>query len=92
MGDLDNNTTGINEVQTAKGQFSVAPYVATNDITISTAESGTVSLFSVSGKLVNKTNVKAGDNVLNVANLAPGVYLVNMGNKTQKFVKNKDEH
>ena len=86
-GDLDNNTTGINEVQTAKGQFSVAPYVATNDITISTAESGTVSLFSVSGKLVNKTNVKAGDNVLNVANLAPGVYLVNMGNKTQKFVK-----
>ena len=37
--------------------------------------------------MVNKTNVKAGDNVLNVANLAPGVYLVNMGNKTQKFVK-----
>ena len=86
-GGVIDSTTGINEVKTGNAELSVYPSVVTNEINVSAPNDGVVNMFSIQGKLIGKHNVKAGENVLDVTNLASGVYLINMGKATQKFIK-----
>ena len=43
-------------------------------------------IYSANGALVQLANVKKGANI-NLSNLKPGLYIVNMGDKTIKITK-----
>ena len=86
-GNAIDNTLGIGEVKANEAELTLYANVVTSEITISAQEAGVLNLFSVSGNLICKYDVKAGDNVIDVTNLPAGVYLISKGKTTLKFVK-----
>ena len=78
---------GIDEVAVGGTELSVSSGVVTDNVILTAAKACTVSIYSVQGKLIGKYNVKSGDNVISVANLPAGVYLIGTGTTTCKIVK-----
>ena len=78
---------GIDEVAVGGTELSISSGVVTDNVILTAAKACTVSIYSVQGKLISKYNVKSGDNVISVANLPAGVYLIGTGTTTCKIVK-----
>ena len=78
-------TNGIETV--AVQSASLYPTVASETITIATAEAGMANIFSAAGAKVAEISLKEGNNTIAVSQFTPGVYFVKVANKTLKFVK-----
>ena len=78
-------TNGIETV--AVQSASLYPTVASETITIATAEAGMANFFSAAGAKVAEFSLKEGNNTIAVSQFTPGVYFVKVANKTLKFVK-----
>ena len=78
-------TNGIENV--AVQSASLYPTVASETITIATAEAGMANIFSAAGAKVAEISLKEGNNTIAVSQFTPGVYFVKVANKTLKFVK-----
>ena len=79
----ETNGIGTIAVQSA----SLYPTVASETITIATAEAGMANIFSAAGAKVAEISLKEGNNTIAVSQFTPGVYFVKVANKTLKFVK-----
>lgn len=90
----DNNTAlAISNVAT-KGDISVYPNPATNNIYVehsTTNEPVQVAIYSVSGRLVKQATLSSNERMIDVQDLANGMYYIQINNKdinaTQKFIK-----
>jgi hypothetical protein len=75
---------GINEIN--KAQLTIYPNPAKNYITVESNQSGTLSLYDASGKLVLQQNIENGNNRIQVSSFDMGVYFVHVvledGSKT----------
>ena len=49
--------------------------------------SGTIDIYNVSGKKVSSLQASVGETVIDVSQLAPGVYIVKCGKQSFKFIK-----
>lgn len=72
--------------------FSVYPNPATSNATLVTGENGTYTIIGLTGNIISKGNVAAGENNISIGHLAAGYYLVRFenekgGSKTLKLLK-----
>ena len=66
---------------------SLFPTVASENVTIATAEAGMAYIYSTTGAKVAEIVLKEGNNTVAVSQFTPGVYFVKVANKTLKFIK-----
>ncbi|HRO43874.1 MAG TPA: T9SS type A sorting domain-containing protein [Flavipsychrobacter sp.] len=66
--------------------FSVFPNPATDKLHVSKEASGVYEVYDLRGVKVAASNIKEGEEV-NVQSLAPGIYMLKMGERTTRFVK-----
>lgn len=81
--------TGNEEiVNQTPSAISINPNPTTGKAILSGIEAGDiVSIYTVSGVLVSKTEAAASDVELNLSNLAEGMYFVKVGSSIQKIIK-----
>lgn len=68
-------------------KFNLYPNPASNMIRIEAEAAAEAQIMDVAGRVVMNVNVNAGENTVNVAELANGVYFVKMNGTVVKFVK-----
>lgn len=77
-------TLGINEAEAS--QLRIFPNPATNHISIIGAEEGSlVKIYDMLGKAV--VSQRCGNGTIDIAQLAPGIYVVKTEGATLKFIK-----
>lgn len=68
--------------------FNVYPNpIYDNKITINTEKETDYSLFELTGKILQSEILQLGENNVQLPNLNPGVYLLKVGNSTQRLIK-----
>ena len=55
-------------------------------VNVSINKSAQVEIYNIMGQNVKSVKAHAGINTIDVSNLTPGVYFMNIGENTQKFV------
>jgi len=69
-------TSDANGVETSAVSVSVYPNPASSVVIVSVSDNATVEIIDVNGKVVVTAEVTAGENTINITNLAPGVYTI----------------
>jgi ELWxxDGT repeat protein len=85
----NNNATPVEKLK-AKSSFTISPNPATNYFTITSSDNqieGEVQIFDLSGKLVLKQHVNAGNETINIDKLQSGLYIVSYRNGSQNFTQ-----
>lgn len=67
--------------------FGLYPNPASSNVTIVAEAAAEAQIMDMAGRVVMSVNVNAGENNINVADLADGVYFVRMNSAVVKFVK-----
>lgn len=71
--------TGINEIN--MGAFKLSPNPASDFVSIETASSVKMEIYSISGQLISSGIYEAGTHIIPVSAMAPGMYLVKFTNR-----------
>ena len=77
---------GVPEVENHNTHMSVYPNPATDQIGIVLSQNADIVIYNIMGQVVMTAEGHAGANTLNISNLTSGIYFVNAGNETQKFI------
>ncbi|MCT4588628.1 MAG: T9SS type A sorting domain-containing protein [Carboxylicivirga sp.] len=83
------SATPVEKIQT-KSSFTISPNPATNYFTITSSDNqieGEVQIFDLSGKLVLKQHVNAGNETINIDKLQSGLYIVSYRDGSQNFTQ-----
>ena len=67
-------------------QMSVYPNPATDQLGITVSQNADIVIYNIMGQVVMTAEGHAGGNTLNISNLTSGIYFVNAGSSTQKFI------
>jgi photosystem II stability/assembly factor-like uncharacterized protein len=82
------NTTGIASLKDEKNTLRVFPNPAGNSLTIESDLSFTCKIISESGKLIKEVKVTKGKNEINIEDFKAGIYFIQHGTDSIKFMKN----
>ncbi|MGG6545602.1 UNVERIFIED_CONTAM: thiol protease/hemagglutinin PrtT [Prevotella sp. 15_C9] len=77
--------TAIAEISETAANFDI--FCNGNEIQIITPQAGVAYIYTTTGSMIMRTNVKAGTTKVSCSSLPNGMYVVKMGNKTVKFIK-----
>ena len=66
--------------------MSVYPNPATDQIGITLSQNADIVIYNIMGQNVMTVDGHAGANTINISNLTSGIYFVNAGTETQKFI------
>ena len=66
--------------------MSVYPNPATDQIGITLSQNADIVIYNIMGQNVMTVEGHAGANTINISNLTSGIYFVNAGSETQKFI------
>lgn len=64
----------------------VSPNPATTQLNVNLNQDSEIAIYTITGQLVQRTMGHVGQNTINVSALNSGVYFINAGSDTQKFV------
>lgn len=82
------NTTSIDETQ-QKRMLELYPNPFTNEVTIKNGLIGeTYEIWSVNGQILKVGIIHSSNEIIDVSQLAPGIYIFNAGLETKRIVKN----
>jgi hypothetical protein len=76
---------GVEENEAVK--FNIYPNPANSIVNIEAEAAAEAQIIDMTGRVVMNVNVNAGENTINVADLANGVYFVKINSSVVKFVK-----
>ena len=77
---------GVPEVVNHNTHMSVYPNPATDQIGVTLSQNDNIVVYNMWGQVVMTTEGHAGVNTLNISNLNAGIYFINAGSETQKFI------
>jgi hypothetical protein len=78
---------GIEETTVSNdAQISVYPNPASGQVSVTLNNNAEVTVYNIMGQTVMTVEGHAGVNTLDISNLTSGIYFINAGNDTQKFV------
>ena len=66
--------------------MSVYPNPATDQIGVTLSQNADITIYNIMGQNVMTVEGHAGANTINISNLTSGIYFVNAGAETQKFI------
>jgi hypothetical protein len=83
------NYSNVVSIETTGGtsDFAIANTLIESHALLSTAQNKTVEIYNMQGVVVKKLDLKAGNQTVDLSNLAAGMYLVKSKNSTIKVVK-----
>jgi hypothetical protein len=76
---------GVSEVE-HNNHISVYPNPAVDQLSITLNKNAEVTVYNIMGQAVMTMKGRAGANTLDISSLTSGVYFINAGNDTQKFI------
>ena len=76
---------GMPEVESTVA-MSIYPNPAVDQLNVNLSKSSTITVYNIMGQMVKTQQGNIGANVVDLSNMTSGVYFVNAGNNTQKFV------
>ena len=77
---------GVEEQVVSNTQMNVYPNPAVDQLNITLNQNADITVFNMMGQVVMTAEGHAGVNAINISNLTAGVYFVNAGSATTKFV------
>ena len=80
-----NANVGVQEIE-HNNYISVYPNPAVDQLNITLNKNAEVTVYNIMGQAVMTMEGRAGVNTLDISNLTSGIYFVNAGNDTQKFI------
>ena len=80
-----NANVGVQEVS-HNTHMTLYPNPATDRLNITLSQNAEIVVYNITGQKVMNQEGHAGANVLNISNLTSGIYFVNAGTDTQKFI------
>ena len=80
-----NAGVGVQEVS-HNTHMTLYPNPATDRLNITLSQNAEIVVYNITGQKVMNQEGHAGANVLNISNLTSGIYFVNAGTDTQKFI------
>lgn len=83
--DLSSSTTEVLEV--LNQGYSLYPSVTRDAINLRAQEAGVASIYDLTGKLIQKVQMREGLNPLSVSNLPQGAYMIRINDAKLRFVK-----
>ncbi|MBO7616817.1 MAG: T9SS type A sorting domain-containing protein, partial [Bacteroidales bacterium] len=66
--------------------MAVYPNPAVDQLNITLSQNADITIYNIMGQNVMNVEGHAGANTINISNLTSGVYFVNAGSDTQKFI------
>ncbi|MBN8671520.1 MAG: zinc-dependent metalloprotease [Chitinophagales bacterium] len=69
-------TTNISNIQNEKLGFKVVNSIVSSDIKVINNGYKSISIFDLSGRTLQNTNITNGDNTIDISNLQPGNYII----------------
>ena len=84
--DLFPGFDAVDEVISHNTHMSVYPNPATDQIGITLSQNADIVIYNIMGQNVMTVEGHAGANTINISNLTSGIYFVNAGAETQKFI------
>ena len=66
--------------------MTIYPNPATDRLTVTLNQGAEIVIYNIMGQVVATKDGKAGENTIELSNLSNGVYFVNAGTSTQKFI------
>ena len=86
--DLDElfGPTSVPEVQNNNVRMSIWPNPAVDQLNVTLSKSADITVCNVMGQVVRKLEGRVGANTVDLGGLNAGVYFVNAGSDTQKFI------
>ncbi|MBR1513713.1 MAG: T9SS type A sorting domain-containing protein [Bacteroidales bacterium] len=81
-----NAGVGVEETVSHNTHMTLYPNPATDRLNITLSQNAEIVVYNMTGQKVLSQEGHAGANVLNISNLTSGVYFVNAGTDTQKFI------
>jgi hypothetical protein len=67
-------------------KMTVSPNPATTQLNVSLNQNSEIVIYTITGQVVSSQKGHAGLNTINISSLSSGVYFINAGSDTQKFV------
>ena len=67
-------------------KMTVSPNPATTQLNVSLNQNADIVIYTITGQMVNSMKGHVGMNTINISSLSSGVYFINAGSDTQKFV------
>ena len=80
-----NANVGVQEIE-HNNYISVYPNPAVDQLNITLNKNAEVTVYNIMGQAVMTMEGRAGVNTLDISNLTSGIYFINAGNDTQKFI------
>ena len=77
---------GVPEVENHNTHMSVYPNPAVDQLNITLSQNADIVIYNIMGQNVMNVEGHAGANTINISNLTAGIYFVNAGSDTQKFI------
>ena len=77
---------GVEEQVTPNTQMTVYPNPATDQLGITLSRNSDIVIYNIMGQVVMTAEGHIGGNTLDISNLTSGIYFVNAGANTQKFI------
>ncbi len=85
LNDLWGDNVAVPEVS-HNTKMAVSPNPATTQLNVTLNQNEEISIYTITGQLVQRMKGHVGLNTINVSTLNSGIYFINAGSDTQKFV------
>ena len=84
---IENGTiTGINSNDISKG-MNIYPTAATSVLNVESAKATSAQIFNSNGVLMEKVELREGNNQINISHYTAGVYILKTNEHTSRFIK-----
>ncbi|MBR4391543.1 MAG: T9SS type A sorting domain-containing protein [Bacteroidales bacterium] len=85
LNDLFGPSVSVPEVS-HNTKMMVSPNPATTQLNVNLNQNSEIVIYTITGQVVSRVKGHVGPNTINVSSLSSGVYFINAGSDTQKFV------
>ena len=79
-------TGGVSVPEINNTQMTICPNPAVDNLTVTLSNNAEIVIYNIMGQVVSTVKGHAGLNDIDVSSLSSGVYFINAGSDTQKFV------
>lgn len=76
----------VGETVSHNVRMNLYPNPAVDQLTVNLSQNADIVVYNIMGQKVMSMEGRVGDNSINVSNLSSGIYFVNAGSDTQKFI------
>lgn len=77
---------GVGVVESKTTKMNIYPNPASEQLNVNLSQGSEITVFNMMGQMVCKQQGHVGHNTIDLSNLSSGVYFINAGTATQKFV------